>query len=515
MRRPMNVYAFVAFVCLGIFGVQFSLAQGYDTPLTMQSLNQTTAQSAASRGAGGIIIGIHNDVSLMFMNPAMLQTLDRIQVSVGAINRHAYTKQDQLYGGSQSHSALLLLAEGVTGLISDPDSIPRAHTTTPIASDTVQRPFDDLGPNWNRTKAKMVPIQAFVGVPFEIEGMKIVAGLGFIEYANLTRYYQNNNCWSPTVLGVLNGTIGTGSLNTTPYLSQWFQYCQQRDGSIYGYGGALSVGVLDNLSFGASAVILSGTTDDFEKRFGRGLMTFYQTYLRLSKNGMTSYTKTGTSKFKGAELTIGTKYTGKHFEIGLAVKPPMTITRTYNSIWNVDSVTAVSRIPGTGHRVDSLHATWSTSVAGEDRMKMPWRGNIGISMKVGENLKVGLGYEIHMYDLAEYTASNGTVDKPWASAQLWRVGAEYTAADWLTLRGGAYEDAEAYEPTANALRGEAPKHTMYTLGVGIGCEGIHLNVAYEYGVMRYTDTWSNAASVNTEMRSNIVADISYELPFGF
>jgi opacity protein-like surface antigen len=512
MRRPMNVYALVTFVCLCLPGVQMGLAQGYDTPLTMQSLNQTTAQSAASRGAGGIIIGMHNDVSLMFMNPAMLQTLDHIQISVGALRRNAYTKQDQLYGGLQTHSAITLLTEGVTDLISDPDTILSQPAT---CSDTVQRPFDKIGPNWNREKSKVVPIQAFVGVPFEIEGIKIVAGLGFVEYANMTRYYGNNNSFSPSVLSVLNGTIQTGTLNATPYLSQWFQYYQQRDGSIYGYGGALSVGVLNNLSLGVSGMILDGSTDDLEVRVGRGLMTFYQNYLRLSKNGMTSYTKTGTSKFKGTELTIASKYTGKHFEVGFAIKPPMTITRTYDGVWNMDSVTAVSMIPGTGHRVDSLHSTWATSVSGEDKMKLPWRGNIGISVKVGENLKVGIGYEMRTYSLAEYTGTDGVVSMPWASAQLWRVGAEYTAADWLTLRGGAYEDAEVYEPTANAIRGEAPKHTVYTLGFGLGLEGVRLNVAYEYGIMKYTDVWSNAASVNTEMRSSVVADISYDLPWGF
>jgi hypothetical protein len=510
MRRPMNVYALVAFLCLGILGVQGGVAQGYDTPLTMQSLNQTTAQSAASRGAGGIIIGMDNDVSLMFMNPAMLQTLKHIQVSVGAISRKTYTKQDQLYGGSQTHSMLTLLTEGVTDLISNPDSI----VGTPTASDTVQRPFDNFGSNWTRDKSKMVPVQAFVAVPFEISGVKVVAGLGFAEYANMNRYYQNNNSFSPTVLGVLNGTISTANLNTTPYLTQWFQYYQQRDGSIYGYGGALSVGLLDNLSVAASAMLLNGTTDDLEVRVGRGQMAFYNNYLRLSKNGMTSYTKTGTSKFKGTELTLASKYTGKHFEVGFAIKPPTTITRTYTGDWTMDSVTAVSKVPGTGHRVDSLHAKSYTSVNSEDRMKLPWRGNIGITVNVNEKLKVGVGYEIKTYSLAEYTSPSGVVDKPWASAQLWRVGAEFAAYDWLTLRGGAYEDFEVYEPTANAIRGEAPKHTVYTLGCGLSFENVRLNIAYEYGVMKYTDTWSNAASVNMEMRSNIGADISYELPWG-
>jgi hypothetical protein len=506
MRRPFDVYAIVAIILLSLFGVQTVPAQGYDTPLTMQSLNHTALHSAASRGAGGISVGLTNEVSLMFSNPAMLQTLQKIQVSIGAVSQYTYTKQDQLYGGLQTHSAFTLLTQGVTGGISDPDSI----IGTPTGSDTVQRPFDSIGPNWSRSKSKTVPLQAFIGVPFTVEGFKVVAGFGVVEYANLNRYYQNNNCFSPSVLSVLNGTIGTGTLNATPYLSQWFQYYQQRDGSIYGYGGAVSVGLFDRLSLGFSGMLLKGTVDDLESRVGRGLMTFYAAYLRLSKNGVTSYTKTGTSEFSGTEFTMSAKYTGRNFEIGVSVKPPTTITRKYASEMRTDSVTTLSRL---SHRVDSLHSVWTTSIAGEDNMKLPWRGNIGLSLKVGEKLTVGLGYEVRSYDLAVYTNSAGAGSNPWLSASLWQVGAEFKASDWLTLRAGAHEDNEVYEPLSNAVRGEAVKYAVYSVGFGVGYTNVRLNVAYEYADMKYVDTWSNAASVNREYRSNIVADVAYELPW--
>jgi opacity protein-like surface antigen len=309
---------------------------------------------------------------------------------------------------------------------------------------------------------------------------------------------------------VLNGTISTRDLGTNPYHTQWYQYYQQRDGSIYGYGGAVSAGILANLTVGVSGLLLKGTVDDLEARVGRGLMTFYNNYLRLSKNDVTSYSKTGTSEFSGAEFTLSAKYSGRFYEFGVAVKPPTTIIRKYSGEMRIDSVTAVSAL---NHRVDSLHTVWTSSPAGEDNLKLPWRGTVGLSVKVSDRLTVGLGYEIRSYALAVYTGADGVGSNPWLSASLWQVGAEFRANDWLTLRGGVREDHEVYEPLSNAIRGEAVKYTVYSLGLGIGYANVNFNLAYEYADMKYVDTWSNAASVNRELRGNVVADVSYDLPW--
>jgi hypothetical protein len=506
MRQPARTLAILTALCLCLILVQEAMAQGYDTPLTIQGLNRVTKQSAASRGAGEITIGVKNDIAIMFANPALLHAADGIQISLGGVHQSTYTKQDQLYGGLASHSAFTLLTEGVTGDISDPDTI----LGTPAASDTVQRPFDAIGPNWNHDKSRTAPLQAFVAVPFSIEDIPVVAGVGFVQYANLDRFYQNNNCFSPSVLSVLNGTISTTPLNTTPYLSQWYQYYQQREGTINGYGVALSAMPLEKLTVGVSGMLLKGSSDDLEVRVARGLMTFYNNYLRLSKNGMTSYRKTGTSDFSGTELTFGAKYQGKHFECGFSVKPPTTITRTYSSQMVRDSVTTLSRL---SHRVDSLHAVTTVVSSGEDKMKYPWRGTLGISVTVKENLTVGMEYEVRALASAVYTDAAGVESNPWLSASFWHVGTEFRPYDWLAVRVGVHEDAEAYEPLSNAIRGEAVKYTVYSVGAGLTFENIHLNVAYEYADMKYVDTWSNAASINREFRQNLVADVSYAIPW--
>ncbi|MBI5474657.1 MAG: hypothetical protein HY961_20150 [Ignavibacteriae bacterium] len=508
MKLRIHIAAFVSAAGLLMTTTQTSLAQGYDSPLTYQGLNHASLQSAASRASGGISLAIRNDVSIMFSNPAQLTSLQGLQFSFGGVQQFKENKQEQRYGGLQTHSAFSLLMEGTTGSVSDPDTV---YNPPPTASDTVQRPFDSIGPNWGRKKNKTLPLQAFVAVPFSLESMRIVAGAGFVQYANLERFYQNNNCLSPSVLSVLDSTIRTGNLNANPYRTQWYQYYQQREGAIYGYGGAVSVALFnERLSLGVSGLYLKGSTDDNEARIGRGRLAFYNNYLRIDKYGMVNYTKTGTSDYSGAEITLSGRYKGKNFTAGFSVKPPTTITRKFSMSIQSDTVTGVYRA---NHRADSSHATYTGSVSGEDKTKFPWRGNIGLAINLRDNLVVGVEYEIRSYASAEYTDANGIVTNPWLSFAGWRVGAEFRPSDWLALRAGVREDAELFEPLSNALRGEPQRYAVVSFGAGVNFAGAKLNVAYEFSNLKYIDTWSNAASINTESVNTIIADVSYEIPW--
>jgi hypothetical protein len=513
MKPKLVVIAIVLMAIFCFVPERQTYAQAFGQPLTFQGLNHTTQHSAASRALGGTRFGVENDVSLMFEHPASLTSLAGVQLVIGGFQNSTTMKQDQRYGALQTHSALSFLMEGSTGLLSDPDTSRRYGTTQVRVldqADSVQRPFDDLGPNWNRSKSAIKPLQGFLGVPLTLEAMKVVVGVGVVEYANLNWYYQNNNCLSPSVLSVLNGTISTVGLNVNPYLVQWYQYEQQRDGSIYGYGGALSVAVSENLSVGFSAMLLKGSTDDQEVRVGRGRLEFFQNSIRIGKLGMTDYMKTGTSEFSGQEYSLSAQYSDARVEFGASLKPPTTITRKYSYSWTQDSVTAVSRL---SHRVDSLHALISGSGNGEDNIKVPWQGTIGFGLRIRENLTVSMDYELRSFGTAQYTDALGAVSNPWLSASIFRFGAEFIANDWLSLRVGVCNYKEIFEPLSNPIRGDAVDYPIYTIGCGVTFEQIRLNIAYEYSEMKYVDTWSNAASVNTQMTNNIVADISYALPW--
>lgn len=515
MKQYRRIFAIV-FLSVAWMGTQTLIAQE-GTALLMQGVNYTTNQSAASRAAGGVSIGLKDNPSLMFLNPAMLTTLSRIQVSVGGYYQNLYQVQDQRYGTLQGHPQAVFLLQGITDQLADPDLSGLKRRAT--QEDSIQRPFDTYKPYWTREKDESLPLQLFVAAPVRIANKKVTIGVGAVEYANLGWYYCNNNSLSPNFLDVATyGTIRTQNLPRTdtiattnsPYPVQWNRYYQYRNGSIYGYGGAIAVELSERLSLGLSGMILDGSTTDEEVQVGRGRMLFFYSSIRLDKLGMTTWQKRGKSNYSGYEFAFSGTYTTKYLTVGFSLKPPTTITREFTYSYSRDSVTATSVL---NSKVDSLHNVSSGTISGKDKMELPLRGTVGISLVVRENLTVMGEYELAPYASATYIATNGAKTHPWLSISMFKLGVEYGATPWLKIRGGVREGAEVFQPATNPLRGEYVKYPIYSVGCGVKAFGATVNVAYEYADRRYTDTWSNSASINHQYTHAVVAEVVYTLPF--
>jgi opacity protein-like surface antigen len=465
-------------------------AQGYGGPLTFQGLDRYTLHSAAGRAMGGVAIGVKQDIGLMFQNPAILQSIKGIQISLGGLRLSNDSKQEQNYAPVRYYPNLSLLLEGLTAKIPNPD--PTLVGFTP--QDTVQRPFDDIGPNWSHSKNRNAPLQALLAVPLSLGNIKIVAGIGAVEYADLNHYYQNNNVLSPAILS--QRPLPTfRPTDNNPLKVDWSQSFRSREGSIQGYGIALAGSLNHNLSFGFSGMVLDGSTDDFEQEVARGRLTFFSNAFRAD-SVFGRIAKTGTSDFSGREFTFSSILSGRYVSVGFAVKPPATITRTYTMQVETNTTGTPSR----------------STIQDEDKLKLPWRGTIGLSLAPRENLMVGLEYEFRPYESGRYTDANGMETSPWLSASLFRVGAEYQLASWLALRGGMRGAAEVFEPEGNYLAGEPVTYTVYSAGFGIFYSGLRLNVAYENALRKYQDIGASAISKNSERRHTIVAQLAYEIP---
>ncbi len=355
-----------------------------------------------------------------------------------------------------------------------------------------QRPFDDIGPNWSRSKNHSTPLQALLAVPVSLGNVKIVAGIGAVNYADLNHYYQNNNVLSPAILS--QRPLPTfRPTDNNPINVDWSQTVRSRDGSIQGYGLALA-GSIGSLAIGLSGLILDGSTDDYEQEVARARLTFFSNAFRAD-SVYGKITKTGTSDFSGREFTLSSILTGRYVSVGFSVKPPATITRTY-------TVQVETNTTGT----PSL-----ASIQGEDKLKLPWRGTIGLSLTPRENLTMGLEYELRPYESVRYVDSDGVETSPWLSASLFRVGAEYRIAPWLALRGGMRGEAEPFEPEGNPIEGEPVTYAVYSAGFGVFYSGLRLNVTYENSSMKYQDIWASAISKNSERHHTIVAQLSYEI----
>lgn len=492
VKKKLCVFFAALRFCVLLFLLVRSLfAQGYGGALTFQGIDHYSLHSGASRAMGGVTIGVNQDAGLMFQNPAALHSISGIQAALGGLWFSQDLEQEQNYAPVRYYPNLSLLLEGLTARIPNPDTMLVGFT----AQDTVQRPYDSIGPNWSRSKNDNAPLQAFLAVPLSLGNIKFVAGIGAANYADLNHYYQNNNVLSPNILSQRPlPTLRPGDDNPLPV--NWSQTMRSRAGTLQGYGIALAGSVMKNVSLGFSGMILDGSSDDVEQEVARGRLTFYSNAFRADSI-YRRITKTGTSDFSGTEFTLSSTLTGRFVSVGFAVKPPATITRDYTMQVATDTTGTPSL----------------STIQGEDELQLPWRGRLGLALTPKENLTLGLEYEFRPYDSAKYVDANGVENSPWLSTSLFRIGAEYRIASWLALRGGMRGEAEVFEPEGNQIEGEPVTYTVYSAGVGITQADLRLSVTYENALLRYQDIWASAISKNRERRHTFIAQLSYAISF--
>jgi opacity protein-like surface antigen len=484
----------ILLVCVPLF------AQDYNRDLSFEGIDQVTSHSAAARGAGNISIGAKNDIGLMFQNPSSLVSIESMQISLGVAHSSRSSSQQQEYAPVRYYSNLSLLLEGLTDIIPNPphdSSIFAPFGNT--AMDTVQRPYDSIGPDWSNSKKNSLPIQVMLALPvLSSENYKIVAGVGAVEYANLDHYYQNNNVLTPSILSQRPLPVFRPA-DDNPLDVQWLQQVRQRKGSVQGYGFALAGSMQEyNLSFGFSGMFLNGSTDDFEQEIGRGSLTFYANAFRADSL-YRRVSRSGTSDFSGQEYTLSSTLTGKYVSLGFSVKLPTTITRKFSSTISMDT-------SGTAQ---------TSNIKGEDELQLGWRGVVGLSLTPKENIRLAIEYDFRPFESVRYMAADGAESKPWLPVSLFRIGMEYTAAPWLTIRGGMRGDAKVFQPEGNQIEDEPVSYTVYSAGLGVYYSGMNFNLAYEYSQIKYQDVWASEISKNKERNYVLVADLSYEIPWGF
>ncbi|MDR3665458.1 MAG: hypothetical protein P4L35_01325 [Ignavibacteriaceae bacterium] len=489
--RNLFTLSFFVFILLSSLG-NVAIAQGtrFNDPLTMQGLDNNTNYSAVSRALGGTTIGIKNDASVMFSDPAGLQNLNSLQVTLGNSYWMLDQSQTQQYGPAKYYPNFSLLMESLTYLIPNPvlDT-----TTTHTAKDSVQRPFDKIGPNWSRTKNKNLPTQIMAAIPFTIGDYKVVAGLGAVEYANMNYFYQDNNVLSPAINIQRPYPIRLVTSNTDSLSVQWYQNIRNREGELYGYGAAFSFSVNENLTFGLSGLLIKGSTNDFESQLGRGNLMFFSSYFRVDSVDYQN-TKNGKSDYSGSEFTFSGLYKSGNMSLGFSIKPPVSISRDYRYTYE-----------------NELNGTLNTSlISGSDKIKLPWRGSFGLSVSVYDNLRGVIEYELRPMGSANYL-SGGITTNPWRSSHLLHIGAEFAPLDWLTFRCGYSDKAEVFEEEGNPFLGDPVTTTIISGGLGLSWENLKLNITYEYFNVKYDDLLQDAVYLNSAKNSYLTLEIAYNL----
>lgn len=466
--------------------------QGLGGPLTVEGLGRPANPSAASSAFGGVTLLGRGETALMFVNPTALHALPGLSLSVGGAWRQQETRQVQQFAPVRYYPNLSLFLENMTDGIPDPD--PDLVGFTP--ADTVQRPFDDIPPRWSHDASETAPLHALAAVPFRMGGVTFSVGAGLVRHAVLDHYYQNNNVLDPAVLAtrplpVLRPT------DDNPVVADLYQRVRSREGAMNAYGLALAAHVERlGLTVGASGTLLRGESDDFERQLRRGRLTFLANEFRAdSSYGV--WTRTGTSDYSATAFTLGARLDGRWASLGLVLRPPVTYTRSFEMEVALDT----TGTPAT------------SAVSGEDRLRLPWRGGLGLLIQPQERLSLGLELELRPYERATLT-SGGVETSPWESSTLFRLGVAYDALSWLTLRGGLRTEAEVFSAVGAPVPDDPVSYTVYSAGFGINVAGVRWNVSLENARVKYEDVWASEISKNSNDILTVLADVSFAIPLG-
>jgi len=498
-------------IALLLSSISMAVAQPAASPLNVQGLDLLSSIGVRSRGMGGAAVANANDASALFINPAALSRLSSFEIRLGGYYENTSRKQTQEWVPQRDVPGLGLLFEGLTGTVKTPDSagVPGIPEKDPWK--TVQRQYDNIKPNWEKSSSALQPLSFAAAVPVEIEGLTIVAGIGASQVMNLDNFYQNNNSMLP-YLGQLRPYVNfyDRSKPADTVHVKWYQYIREREGKIYGVTPAIAITILSGLTFGGSATILNGSSDDNEQRVERGHLNIAvengapqnfmldTVYYQLSK--------VGTSTYSGNSFNLGLYFQQERYSIGATVKPAMTLTRKWDrQVTSLDTTKKPFPV-----RVDSI-TTRNYKESGKDNLDFPLSYSFGLVLTPTDKWTIAFDYEMrNLADMKLSTASNSTSERPWDnnSASM-RLGVEYRPKKYLALRGGYRDDVQAFSPDGSAIIGEPARGSIYSFGTGILIDNIVIDFAYEYSLLKYQDIYQSNVNYNTLEQHHVMMEVAY------
>lgn len=491
--------AIILLIEITVFSFLFS--QGAADPLSIYGLEQKSIVDIRSRGMGGTNIASGSTSSILFVNPAGLSHLNSIELRIGGTNISTFQQQTQGWVPNRLYTGLSIMMEDKWGGIKQP----MVNDSTPVTDpwEQLQKPFDNIGPNWSRNTNQTLPLSAALAVPISVDEFKFVFGIGGSQAIDLTHYFQNNNVTDPLLGNYRPQPIAELQPGDT-LRARWFQYTRKRDGTIWGITPAVSVSY-SGISAGVSATYYTGSSDDIEQRLDRGFLTFIYNRFKVQDTVKYASIRSGTSTYSGLGITLGVKIEQPVYALAAVVELPYTMERKYSRSFHSREDILIVRA------TDSVKTTIvNTTESGTEKIQYPTAYSIGLLLTPFSKWSFAFDYEARNLNQVEYTLANGSTSKPWVGESTFKIGAEYAWQEWLMFRGGYREEPQVFSPAGSAIIGSPAVMSVYSFGTGLVVLGVEIDAAYEYAYLRYSDSWQSNVNQNTTRQHRLLVGLGYK-----
>lgn len=459
--------------CILCFVSSISFAQRMADPLTIQGIGNNFNAGTLSKATAGSMVSYSPDGADFFLNPSLLMQTKSYNVRAGAGFTSSYLEMKQDWIPNRLYGELSIIFEN-----------DQTFKT---------KAFDDLKPDWNRTKTYLLPSFASINAPFEIAGLKFAAGAAFNEAIRFDHYFKNNNALDPNI-GQFRPAPIPRVIQGDSLKMKWYSYENERTGSIYGYTGALAARLTSDVSAGVSLTYFDGKSDDRDYRSDRGIfMLGYSNLMRLDSTYYNS-ASTGESEYSGMQIILGADYQSDWYSAGASVNLPMKLTRDWSTSKRTDNGTSIT----------------DTSFSGSESIQFPLTAALGITLLPTNSVSVSINYEIKGTNNTEYTNSADSTTKPFLNSSSFSAGIDYRLYKWLKLRGGYRDAVQTFAAEGAGLLDEPVSGSLYSAGVGLTYLSWQLDLSYEYFMLEYQDAWLSNINYHSRSTHSVTLGLGYK-----
>jgi hypothetical protein len=469
-------------------------AQHNGDPLLYQGLTDRNTLSVNGTALGNTGVSRSNDLNALFYNAAGLANIRSVQVSVSSQYRNVVVRDNEQFYPGSGYVGTSLYLEHL--LVPDPgwnniwdDSLKS------IVYDSLGKP---IGMNWWDADKIAHPVQGAdeyseaaadhqqeshnisfnhiaAALPFQLMGKNFVAAASYNRQYDVYNYDWNGANLDPHwgSSDLIKDTIGA------IVRSDWSVYTRERSGGLYAATGAIGMQWNDNVAFGATVNVLSGSTTDRLTLDRIGYFRFKHGQTRWSFSYDTNHLlTTGTSDFSSANLSLGALLQSKSFSLGINVQLPYSLKRTWSYVLQTTDTSG----------------TVSSSLSGVDKVDMPAIYTMGLTIKPADGLALSMDYEIAPYSTAQYhLAPNNpdpqTIYTKWVDQISLRFGVEYAITDGLAIRGGYQSQGATFIGNGVAVRDEGSPVESYSGGASLTILHGRLDAAYIFSQQKYYDVY--------------------------
>jgi len=480
---------------------------------TFQGLTTMNDNGVQAMAMGSAVTSLSGDVSMLFYNPAGLANIKGIQATASVNVSNSSWQENQNYRPNRLFVHLPFYLEGLYTPDPAQDGMydyERLWTEEYlIDSSYIVRPpelgldpYSDEAADWKETERSFSFNNIAIAIPLDFSGHEFTISGAYNNILNIDDFDRNETYLDPHVGFDAYGEIGRTNGNDT-LIMNWSNFYRKSSGKMDNVALGISYKVSKIINVGVGMNLSWGSSDDliYLERIG----TFHLIRQQRFRYWYTDvYDEIrGSSDYSTTRFNLGFQLDLEKFKVGIKVDLPYTLKKEWDYTFT---------------ETDSISNNVSSS-KGTDQFEVPYIYNFGFSYAPADNFIFSVDYEYAPYSKAtmEFGAADSAynpitdrhTDLP--DRHTIRIGALYTPIELISIMAGYRDTPSTYIPDGAAIQTSGPTSKSYTCGLSFNTDYGRLDLAYEYRLLKYYDSYYSNTNYNTNTYTNFMVGYTIEL----